>query len=167
VRDVESTDTAAGAASEVDVTSSVVARRVSPARVAAAVAALVLGGSAAVAWTSGDAGSGGEVPAQAAAGAAAVVDGAAAFRAKGCATCHNGPDSTAQFGVGPNLAGLASRAGERREGLSAREYVVESILAPDAYTVPGYATSGEMSGMPMLNVSSAEVDALVSYLLDG
>lgn len=166
-----SADERTGSATGTEVASAVVSRQLPPGRMAAALAAVVLGVLAGLAWTAGGAGSGeasgAGAPVASAAGAATMVDGAAVFRTKGCAVCHSGPDSTSRIGVGPNLAGLATRAGERREGLSAREYVVESILAPDAYTVTGFASSGEMSGMPRLNVSSAEVDALVSYLLDG
>ena len=43
-------------------------------------------------------------------------DGAQLFRAKGCATCHDGPDSTAQFVDFPSLANAPSWAGDRRSG---------------------------------------------------
>ncbi|MDY7104139.1 MAG: cytochrome c [Actinomycetota bacterium] len=136
----------------------VVSRSAPVGRVLAGLGALVLGALTVVAWSSGG-GSDRD--------AGLAEEGARLFAAKGCATCHNGPGTTARVGVGPNLADLVDVADQRREGLSARDYVVESILAPDAFTVPGYPSSGPMSGMPTLDVSTGEVDALVSYLLDG
>ena len=62
--------------------------------------------------------------------------------------------------VGPDLTDLADRAGDRVEGLSAEEYVRQSVLDPQAYIVIGY---GEQ--MPVLPIDTAELDALVAFLL--
>ena len=95
---------------------------------------------------------------------AVAFEGAALFHAKGCASCHHGPDSTAPVAVGPSLAGLGAVAGSREPGVSAADYVRRSITSPDSYTVPGFAAEG-MGSMPTLAVSGAEVEALVAYLL--
>ena len=50
--------------------------------------------------------------------------------APGCVTCHSlKPGVTL---VGPSHAGIAGRAGSMIEGLSAEEYLRESIINPDA-----------------------------------
>ncbi|HEY5874433.1 MAG TPA: hypothetical protein VIT64_03995, partial [Ilumatobacteraceae bacterium] len=56
----------------------------------AAAAAIVAGLASVVSWqTTSTVNAGGD--------GRPALDGAALFRAKGCATCHDGPDTTAQF----------------------------------------------------------------------
>jgi mono/diheme cytochrome c family protein len=94
-------------------------------------------------------------------------DGASLFRAKGCASCHDGPDSTASAGF-PSLADAGSWAGARRDGLSAEAYLAESIREPWAFTSPEFQPSGGPTpSMPELGLSTAEIDAIVAYLLAG
>ena len=87
-------------------------------------------------------------------------DGAALFRAKGCATCHTGPDSTSDVGVGPELDDLAVTAADRVPGGAIDDYVRRSILDPQAFIA-----AGSYTGMPTLAVTPEELDALVAYLL--
>jgi mono/diheme cytochrome c family protein len=78
-----------------------------------------------------------------------------------CATCHaTSPDVVI---VGPSLAGVALRAGERVEGIDAKTYLQTSILKPSAYLVPGFPDSM----LPELakQLTSEEFDAVVDYLL--
>lgn len=62
-----------------------------------------------------------------------VLPGATLFRVKGCASCHIGPSGTTNPGtgptIGPDLSDAASWAGERRPGMSAEEYLAESVRA--------------------------------------
>lgn len=53
----------------------------------------------------------------------------------GCVTCHtlDGTDL-----VGPSLDGISEVAGERVPGMSAEDYLHESIVQPDTYLVEGY-----------------------------
>lgn len=99
--------------------------------------------------------------------AVAAPDGAVLFHSKGCASCHRGPDSESPMGVGyPSLAAVPSWAGDRREGMSAEQYLVESIAAPDAFISPAFSGGvGPGTSMPQLALTSAEIDALVAYLL--
>jgi mono/diheme cytochrome c family protein len=62
---------------------------------------------------------------------------------------------------GPTLAEIGEVAGARVEGLTADDYLRESILAPSAYLVEGW---GE--GMPSYAgvLTEDELDALVAYL---
>jgi cytochrome c551/c552 len=91
--------------------------------------------------------------------------GADLFLRKGCASCHNGPHSIARVPVAPSLANVAEWAGERKPGLSAAEYVHESIINPPAFISPGFDQTGPVE-MPSLNLTDAEIDALVTYLLE-
>lgn len=78
-----------------------------------------------------------------------------------CSSCHSTiPESIV---VGPSMAGVASRAGRRIEGVEAREYLQMSIEEPGAFVVEGYADL-----MPVdiaESLSEEEMDAIISYLL--
>lgn len=93
-------------------------------------------------------------------GAVATADGQTVFLTAGCTACHtiDGVSETAE--IGPNLTDLFDRAGDRVQGLSAEEYVRQSILEPQAFIVDGY---GEF--MPTLPLDTHEVDALAEFLL--
>jgi mono/diheme cytochrome c family protein len=96
---------------------------------------------------------------------AEALGGASLFRIKGCASCHLGPDTSPIVDIGPPLIAAASWAGERIEGLSAEEYVEQSMRDPSAFISPAYRPTDGPAGMPVLQLSDAEVDALVAYLL--
>jgi hypothetical protein len=66
--------------------------------------------------------------------------------------------------VGPPLAGVASRAAERLPGLSAEDYLYQSILEPDAFKAPGFE---EQSMDPTIGrrLTVEQVDDLVAFLL--
>ncbi|WP_166657741.1 c-type cytochrome [Ilumatobacter fluminis] len=95
---------------------------------------------------------------------AAALEGAGLFEAKGCASCHDGPSSTARPGGAPSLRRAVDWAGDRRPGMTAEEYIAESIVAPAVFVSPAYA--GGVPWMPTLTVTQDEIDALVTYLLD-
>lgn len=67
--------------------------------------------------------------------------------------------------VGPSLTNVADWAAQRKPGVSAADYVTESIINPPAFISPEFHQSGPTE-MPSLNLTDAEVEALVSYLLD-
>lgn len=87
--------------------------------------------------------------------------GAAIFR-ENCATCHDVKGE--RVIVGPALTGLANRAGERIEGVSAEDYLIESILSPNDYIVEDF-TEGAMPQNFARDLSSEEIDNLIVYLL--
>ncbi len=91
-----------------------------------------------------------------------AIDGAGLFVAKGCASCHDGPDTASLLDVGPSLAHVSTWAGERRAGMDAEAYLTESIARPSAFISPA-STSG--APMPDITVTTDEVDLLVEYLL--
>jgi mono/diheme cytochrome c family protein len=79
-----------------------------------------------------------------------------------CATCHAIKGD--RVVVGPSLAGIATRANSRIEGLSAEEYIRESIIYPNNFTVPDFA-EGMMQQNFANQLTSDEVDYLVAYLM--
>ena len=96
-------------------------------------------------------------------------DGAQLFRAKGCASCHAGPDTAESFGSSfPSLVGAPQWAGSRREGLTADDYLAESIAVPSAFISPEFrpGQAGPTNAMPRLHITSDELDALIDYLLE-
>jgi mono/diheme cytochrome c family protein len=80
----------------------------------------------------------------------------------GCATCHS--KETGTVIIGPSLAGIANLAAERVEGVSAEEYLRQSITQPDAFVVEGYP-AGVMPAKYTEELSEEELDSLVAYLL--
>jgi mono/diheme cytochrome c family protein len=99
---------------------------------------------------------------------ASPVDiGTAAYTAQGCAGCHGEPGGAGL--VGPNLGGIATRAGSTVPGLSAEEYIRQSIVQPNAYVVPecpsGPCAPNLMPATYGQTLAPAELDGLVQYLL--
>ena len=92
-----------------------------------------------------------------------AVDGEAVFTGSlGCVGCHTMEDLPGAVGiVGPNLTQIGTVAGTR-SSLSAEDYIRESIDAPAAYVVEGYAPV-----MPELrsSMSDDEYEDLVAYLV--
>jgi mono/diheme cytochrome c family protein len=84
--------------------------------------------------------------------AVATIDGRTLFTAKGCAGCHVGPGVKTRVGVGPDLSAVAADP----------EYVRSSIVDPGAFVATGYPPV-----MPDLGLTTAEVDALVAFLVEG
>lgn len=95
-----------------------------------------------------------------------AADGAQLFQAKGCASCHDGPESSAAIGGFPPLVDATAWAGERRPGLSAADYLAESMRTPAAFISPAFSSAvGPTTAMPDLNLDESEIAALVTYLL--
>lgn len=79
-----------------------------------------------------------------------------------CARCHE--TSGESIIVGPSLAGIASRGGNRVEGLDAPAYIRDSILNPAAYTVEGFP-AGVMPLTLKDELSPDDLEAVVAHLL--
>ncbi|HEX3050113.1 MAG TPA: cytochrome c [Aggregatilineaceae bacterium] len=86
----------------------------------------------------------------------AVAEGQDLWASLGCSGCHQAEDSPAAPGV--NL--MAGRAPDRKEGLSAEEYLHESIVEPDAFVAPPYERP-----MPNLGVTDEQANSLVAFIL--
>ncbi|MCP4964834.1 MAG: MBL fold metallo-hydrolase [bacterium] len=80
----------------------------------------------------------------------------------GCVTCHSLDEGVTL--VGPSLYDLAQRAATRVPGLSAVEYVRQSIVAPEAFIAPDFS-AGQMVGNWAELLSADQIDSLVEYLL--
>lgn len=79
----------------------------------------------------------------------------------GCVTCHSlSPDHVL---VGPSLAGIAERARERVEGMTADQYLRRSIVAPADHVVGTFDADKMPSNYGDL-LSDEQLDALVTYL---
>ena len=99
----------------------------------------------------------------ASAGLAQANTGEQIFQAAGCASCHTLAKAGASGTVGPSLEDLASAAGRREPGKSAEEYLRESILEPDAFTVQGF----QRGAMPAFDqLDDKQLKLLIDYLLD-
>lgn len=80
----------------------------------------------------------------------------------GCVTCHSlEPDVVL---VGPSLSKIGSEAGSRVSGLSAEEYLKQSILEPDAHLAEGFP-AGIMPASLAGELSEQQVSHLVAYML--
>lgn len=77
-----------------------------------------------------------------------------------CSTCHALDDTRI---VGPGMAGVAARAERRVEGVSAVEYLHNSIVEPGAYVVEGFPNV--MPEVFEQTLSDAEIRDLIAYLL--
>jgi mono/diheme cytochrome c family protein len=76
-------------------------------------------------------------------------------------TCHSLEQG--EVIVGRSLAGVGARAGDRVEGLTAEEYIEQSLRDPDAHVVEGYPAGTMPSWDEFL--SDTQIEALVAYLL--
>ncbi|GEM_PF-635076 len=79
-----------------------------------------------------------------------------------CSTCHDVAQGI-QI-VGPSLKGVATRAATRKPGMSASDYLHESIVNPNAYVVQGFV-AGVMPQNFAKTLSAKDIDDLVAYLL--
>jgi cytochrome c len=90
-----------------------------------------------------------------------VERGASLFALKGCIGCHiHSAFPKARMQVGPDLTGLADRAGSRVAGLDASAYVRQSLREPGAYR----ATSST-AVMPDLGLTDEQIESLTAFLL--
>jgi mono/diheme cytochrome c family protein len=108
-------------------------------------------------------GGGGDSGSDAAADAGAALYGQDIIGAQpGCKTCHS--LEAGQVIVGPSLAGAGSRAGTTVSGMSAEEYLQQSILEPDAHLVEGFP-AGTMPKVWGTELSEEQIDQLVAFLM--
>jgi cbb3-type cytochrome c oxidase subunit III len=114
-----------------------------------------------VAFASGK--SGEDQGALAQAGLAGATTGKQIFTAGGCGSCHTFSDAGTNGTIGPNLDDLAKAAGSREAGTSPEEYVKQSILDPEAFTVSGFQRGVMPSYQGRLD--DKQVQALADYLL--
>jgi cytochrome c553 len=84
--------------------------------------------------------------------------------AAGCASCHNFNEAAGKNDKAPYTEGTATRAETRVAGMTAEEYIKESILKPNAYVVENYK-EGDMYQTWEKELSEQQIADLVAYLL--
>jgi cytochrome c2 len=91
-----------------------------------------------------------------------VKAGEEIFHTKGtCEICHR----IGQKGTrAPDLAGIGGRAGKTKPGMSAKAYIIESLLEPAAYLVPGYPPIMPKIDKPPIALNRSELWALTAFL---
>jgi cytochrome c len=84
--------------------------------------------------------------------------------AEGCTSCHNYNEAEGTEENAPYTAGTATRAETRVPGMSAEEYIHESILTPNAYVVEGFQ-EGDMYQTFGEELSEQQIADLIAYVL--
>jgi nitric oxide reductase subunit C len=82
--------------------------------------------------------------------------------APGCVTCHSTDEGVVL--VGPSHAGVATRAGTESPGMSAAEFLEQSIRDPNAVVTEGFSP-GVMYQNYDTDLTDQQVADLVAYLL--
>jgi cytochrome c2 len=101
------------------------------------------------------------VAAEADAGRSLYFEGTLGTNA-GCRICHSLEPEVVL--VGPSFAGIATRAATRVPGLSAEDYLRQSILEPNAYVVEGFPAGQMLQNFGDL-LTEEDIDNLVAFLL--
>jgi cytochrome c553 len=84
--------------------------------------------------------------------------------AEGCVACHKYDEKEGKAEKAPYTKETAKRAGTRVPGMSAEEYIKESLLSPDKYIVEGF-NKGDMYQKFGAELSAQEIADLIAYLL--
>ena len=88
--------------------------------------------------------------------------GLTVFLNAGCTACHmidGVPEAIGE--IGPNLSAVASSAGSRVDGLTAEQYLRQSVSDPSEHLVDGYDNLMPAGLVP----DQADFDNLIAYLL--
>jgi sulfur oxidation c-type cytochrome SoxX len=89
--------------------------------------------------------------------------GQVVFVQAGCVACH-AISGISTGNIGPVLDGIASRATTRVAGMSAEEYIHESIVNPSAYVVEGFP-DGVMPQNFAEILTEEQIADIVAFLL--
>jgi len=91
-----------------------------------------------------------------------VKAGEEIFKGKGtCEICHR----IGQKGTrAPDLAGIGATAAKRKAGMTAKVYLIESLLDPRAYLVEGYPNIMPKVDRPPIGLNRLEIWAVVAFL---
>jgi mono/diheme cytochrome c family protein len=91
-----------------------------------------------------------------------VVRGQGVYESAGCGACHT-IEGVSVGAVGPALNTIGTTAADRVAGLSAEEYIRQSILDPSAYLVEGYEDLMLKTFADTL--SETQLNDLIAFLL--
>ena len=91
-----------------------------------------------------------------------VKAGEEIFKTKGtCEICHRIDQAGTRA---PDLAGVGSRAATRKPGMTAKAYLIESLIQPGAFIVPGYPPIMPAVDKPPIGLNRSELWALTAFL---
>ena len=94
-------------------------------------------------------------------GAAAAPEGVPAAFVTTCGICHTVADAGTTGTIGPELSNIATVAGTRT-GLSAEDYIRQSIEDPGAFIAPDY---NPLMTAGLQDVLGNDYEAVVAYLM--
>lgn len=94
-------------------------------------------------------------------GAAAAPEGVPASFVTTCGICHTVADAGTTGVIGPELSNIATVAGTRT-GLSAEDYIRQSIEDPGAFIAPDY---NPLMTAGLKDVLGDDYEAVVAYLM--
>lgn len=84
------------------------------------------------------------------------------FKGKGtCEVCHRIGQAGARA---PDLSGVGARAATRKPGMSAKAYLIESLLEPAGYVVEGYPNIMPKVDKPPIGLNRSELWAVTAFL---
>jgi mono/diheme cytochrome c family protein len=91
-----------------------------------------------------------------------VKAGEEIYKGKGaCAVCHQ----IGQKGTrAPDLAGIGGTAAKRKPGMTAKAYLIESLIEPAASLVEGYPAIMPKADKPPIGLNRSELWALTAFL---
>ena len=91
-----------------------------------------------------------------------VKAGEQIYMTKGtCEICHR----IGQKGTrAPDLAGIGARAGKMKPGMSAKQYIIESLINPSAFIVEGYPPIMPAVDKPPIALNRSELWALTAFM---
>lgn len=79
-----------------------------------------------------------------------------------CLTCHTiGQSGALRF---PDLQGIGARAATRVSGMSAEEYLRQSLYEPDAYVVSGFDPGMPAVDRPPIGLTDEEILTVIAFL---
>ncbi len=80
-----------------------------------------------------------------------------------CLTCHTIGKKSGPFRF-PDLDGVGARAAHRVPGLTAVQYLAQSIYEPNAFIVPGFSPGMPVINKPPIGLTDQEILCVISYL---
>ena len=86
------------------------------------------------------------------------------FAKAGCAVCHNLTTAGEKGERAPNLQGIGARAATGRPGMSAKQYLLESLTKPQAFLVAGYPPIMPPANKPPVGLNRVEMAAIVAFM---
>lgn len=92
-----------------------------------------------------------------------VAIGKGIFEGKGiCNTCHTiGKSGALRF---PDLDGIATRSATRKPGVSALDYLAESLYEPNVFIVDGFSPGMPEINKPPIGLTDQEILSVIAFL---